>query len=155
MSNTISISNSNTTGITNRAGPANPSGVHEFTPAFSGVHDAQPLIFSLVFCRSLFVFFLLAIVLSVLRCTASDYIPLISLNCSYTKTDVFLLNINCDICYVDNYMSCSYFHSTCSSWRGVLDTTLCDKVCQRLATRRCFYSDTRRFPPPIKLTATI
>ena len=155
MSNTISISNSNTTGVINRADPANPSGVHEFTPAFSGVRDAQPLIFSLVFCRSLFVRFLLAIVLSVLRCTTSDYLPLISLKCSYTKTDVFLLNINCDICYVDNFMLCSYFHSTCSSWRGVLDTTLCDKVCQRLATRRCFYSDTPRFPPPIKLTATI
>ena len=24
------------------------------------------------------------------------------------------------------------------SWRGVLDTTLCDKVCQRLATSRWF-----------------
>jgi hypothetical protein len=49
------------------------------------------------------------------------------------QTDVFLLNINCDICYVDNFMSCSYFHSTCSSWRGKLDTTLCDQVCQRKA----------------------
>ena len=24
------------------------------------------------------------------------------------------------------------------SWRGVLDATLCDKVCQSLATGRCF-----------------
>ena len=34
------------------------------------------------------------------------------------------------------------------SWRGVLDTTLCDKVCLSLATGR-------RFRPPIKLTATL
>jgi hypothetical protein len=81
VSNTISISNSNTAGVINIAGTASPSGVHEFIPAFSGVHDAQPLIFSLVFCRSLFDRF----VLSVLRCTASDYLPLISLKCSYTK----------------------------------------------------------------------
>jgi hypothetical protein len=31
-------------------------------------------------------------------------------------------------------------------WRGVLDTTLCDKVCQWLATRRWF-SRVLRFPP--------
>ena len=24
-------------------------------------------------------------------------------------------------------------------WRGVLDTTLCDKVCQQLATGQCFF----------------
>ena len=36
--------------------------------------------------------------------------------------------------------------------RGVLDTTLCDKVCQWLATGRWFFPVT---PPPIKLTATI
>jgi hypothetical protein len=34
------------------------------------------------------------------------------------------------------------------SWRGVLDTTLCDKVCLLFAAGRWF-------PPPIKLTATI
>ena len=28
------------------------------------------------------------------------------------------------------------------SWRGVLDTTLCDKVCQWLATDRWFSPDT-------------
>jgi hypothetical protein len=37
--------------------------------------------------------------------------------------------------------------------RGVLDTTLCDKVCQWLATGRWF-SLVLWFPPPIKLTAT-
>ena len=34
------------------------------------------------------------------------------------------------------------------SWRGVLGTTLCDKVCQWLVT-------VQWFPPPIKLPATI
>jgi len=36
-----------------------------------------------MFCRSLFVHFLLAIVLSVLRFTASDYLPLVPSNFSY------------------------------------------------------------------------
>ena len=39
-------------------------------------------------------------------------------------------------------------------WRGVLDTTLCDKVCQRLATGRWFSLRVLWFPPSIKLTAT-
>ena len=43
-------------------------------PAFSGVDVARYLVFCVIFCRSLFVLFLLAIVLSVLlRLTASDY----------------------------------------------------------------------------------
>jgi len=33
-------------------------------------------------------------------------------------------------------------------WWGVLDTTLCDKVCQLLAAGRWF-SPVLRFPPPI------
>jgi hypothetical protein len=38
------------------------------------------------------------------------------------------------------------------SWRDVLNTTLCDKVFQRVATGfRCVF----RFPPPIKLTTRI
>ena len=41
---------------------------------FSGVHVARSLVFNAMFCRSLFVLFLLAIVLSVLlRFTISDY----------------------------------------------------------------------------------
>jgi len=53
-----------------------------------------------------------------------------------------------------NYLMDTYLHlrvpsvsfttKVMSSWRGALDTTLCDKVCQWL-----------RFPPPIKLTTTI
>jgi hypothetical protein len=41
----------------------------------------------------------------------------------------------------------AYHRKSCefeySSWQGVLDTTLCDKVCQRLATDLWF-------SPPIK-----
>ena len=40
------------------------------------------------------------------------------------------------------------------SWRGVIDTTLCDKVCQWLVTGQ-WSSPVLRFPHPIKLTATI
>ena len=36
------------------------------------------------------------------------------------------------------------------SWRGVLDTTLCDKVCQVND-----FLELLRSPPPIKLTATL
>jgi hypothetical protein len=41
-----------------------------------------------------------------------------------------------------------------SSWRCVLDTTLCDKVCQWLATG-WWFSLVFPFPKPIELTATI
>jgi len=46
------------------------------TPVFSGVHVVLLVVFCVVFCRSMFVqlyFFFLAIALSVLRCTPSDY----------------------------------------------------------------------------------
>ena len=46
-------------------------------PVFSGVCVAQSLVFCVVFCRSLFVLFLLTIVFSVLQFTDSDY-PLVS-----------------------------------------------------------------------------
>ena len=43
----------------------------------------------------------------------------------------------------------AYHHQRCEfesrSWRGVLDTTLCDKVCQRLATGWWFSPDTPVF----------
>jgi len=56
--------------------------------------------------------------------------------------------------WIYNYL-CNQCLSPLTLWvripfrRGVLDTTLCDKVCQWLAAGWCF------FPPPIKLTATI
>jgi hypothetical protein len=59
------------------------SGVHfAQSLVFSGVHVAQSLVFCLEFCRSLFGLFLLTIVFSVLRFTASDY-PLVPLNFSF------------------------------------------------------------------------
>jgi hypothetical protein len=40
--------------------------------------------------------------------------------------------------FTTTYAISAYHHYSCEleshSWRGVLDTTLCDKVCQRLAT---------------------
>ena len=49
----------------------------------------------------------------------------------------------------------SAYHHWCELelciWHGLLDTTLCDKVCQWLATGRWFSPGTL-FPPPIKLT---
>jgi hypothetical protein len=42
-------------------------------PVFSRVRVARSLVFCVVFCRSLFVLFIFAIVLSVLRFTDSDY----------------------------------------------------------------------------------
>ena len=49
-----------------------PSEAPEVTPV--GLCFARSLVFCVVFCRSLFVFFLLAIALSVLQFTASDYL---------------------------------------------------------------------------------
>jgi hypothetical protein len=40
------------------------------------------------------------------------------------------------------------------SWRGVLNTTLCDEVFSDLRQVDCFLW-VLQFPPPIKLTATI
>ena len=46
---------------------------HAFPFGFCGVRIVQSLFLCVVFCRSLFVLFLLAIVLSVLRSAASDF----------------------------------------------------------------------------------
>ena len=53
-------------------------------PVLSGVRVAQSSVFCVMFCRSLFVLFLLVIVLSVLRSTASDCPFLVSSNLSYS-----------------------------------------------------------------------
>ena len=46
------------------------------------------------------------------------------------------------VAFTTTYGISAYHHQRCEfeyrSWRGVLDTTLCDKVCQRLATGRWF-----------------
>ena len=60
-------------GATSGAGTAYPPGAPEVTPSVSGVHVIRSLVLC-VFCGSLFVLFLLAIVLSVLLWYAdSDY----------------------------------------------------------------------------------
>jgi hypothetical protein len=52
----------------------------------------------------------------------------------------------------------AYHHQYCEfkprSWWSVLETTICDKVCQWLTTGQWF-SPALQFPPPIKLTVTI
>ena len=63
----------NTTGATSRAGTTYHSGALEFTPGFlCGVRVSRSFSFMCMFCRSLFVLFLLAIGLSVFRFTDSD-----------------------------------------------------------------------------------
>ena len=46
------------------------------------------------------------------------------------------------VAFTTTYGISAYHHQRCEfeyrSWRGVLDTTLCDKVCQKLATGRWF-----------------
>jgi len=52
--------------VTSGAETANFSGAPDSTPDFIAVRAAQSLVFCVVFCKSLFVVFLLAIALSVL-----------------------------------------------------------------------------------------
>ena len=52
--------------------------------------------------------------------------PLVSSNSSYITISCFCITLSSEPC----------------SWRGVLDTTLCDKVCQWLATGRWFSPST-------------
>jgi hypothetical protein len=57
---------------------------------FVEVRVVRSLVFCVVFCRPLFVLFLLAIAVSVLLFTASDYCtPLVSSNFSYEYSHVF------------------------------------------------------------------
>ena len=69
-------------GATSVAGNAYPSGAPEFTPWFLKVG----LVFCVMFCRSLFVLFLFANVLSILQFTTSNF------SCSYL---VVLLVMTC------------------------------------------------------------
>jgi hypothetical protein len=70
---TYDCKKSNTTGATNGTGAAYPSGAPECTPCFIVVRAALSLVFCVVFCRSLFVLFLLTIAVSVFIFTTSDY----------------------------------------------------------------------------------
>jgi hypothetical protein len=58
-------------GATSGTGTALPTGAPELTPVFSGVRVARSLVFCIVFCRSLFVLFVLFL-LVILRLTDSD-----------------------------------------------------------------------------------
>jgi len=112
-------------------GAAHPSGAPEFTLVFSGVRDARFLYFCVMFYRSLFVLFHLVIVLSVLRFTDSDYpfdiFKLFLQGQSWSWSySTWIYNYLCNQC-----LSPLIFESRW--WRGVLDTTLCDKFCQWLA----------------------
>ena len=89
----------------------NRSEAPEFIPGFSGVRVAQSLVFCVMYCRSLFVLFLLAIVLSVLFFYLRLLItPLISSNfffnhgivprvtlCMLYKIQYNLIDINKDL----------------------------------------------------------
>ena len=82
------------TGTISGAGTAYTSGAPGFTPSFCGVRVARSLVFCVVFCRSLFVFFFLrAIVLSVFRrFTASLLItPLVALYFAYYESIVAVI----------------------------------------------------------------
>jgi hypothetical protein len=65
-------------------------------------------------------------------------------------------------CMVDGFTTTctfsAYHHQSCqfesSSWRGVLDTRLCDKLVSDLRQAGCFLR-ILRFAPTIKLIATI
>jgi hypothetical protein len=74
------------TGAANGAGTAVPSKVPEMTPGFSGVCVGRPLVFSVLFCRSLIVllsFFILPLHYLFLFDIRVLVIPLVSSNLSY------------------------------------------------------------------------
>jgi hypothetical protein len=60
--------------------------------------------------------------------------------------------------FTTSYAISAYHHQRCEfesrSWRGVLDTTLCDECVSDLRQVGGFLR-VLRFPPPIKLIATI
>ena len=94
-------------------------------PVFSGVCFTRSLVLCVMFCRSLFVLFLLAIMLSVhLRFTDSDY--------------HFGIFITYELWNITSIYWRIWYTTINVWWRGVLDTTLCDKVCQWPATGRRF-----------------
>ena len=67
-----------------------------FTPRFFVGFVLLDLSFMCMFCRSLFVLFVLVIVLSVLlRYTDSDYLPLVSSNSYYMY--MYLCQVDCDV----------------------------------------------------------
>ena len=64
-------------GVTSGAGTANPSEAPEFNPGFSGVRVSQSVVFCVIFCRAVFVIFLLVIfyILSVFNLITTSVEP--------------------------------------------------------------------------------
>ena len=112
---------SDITGVTTEAGTAYPSGSHEFNHGFQS--DSCCSIFSFM-CRSGFVLFRFAILLSVFPFTASDYLMGLSRSWSYSSWIYNYLSIQCP--------------SPLMLWVRISIrarcTTLCDKAWQWLAT---------------------
>ena len=105
------INQNNMTCITSGAGHAYPSGAAEFTPVFSGIRVSRSLVFCVVFCRSMF----LSFVVWTLCCLSFDllvlyqcfaYITIIisedygvfltgGTNLDYDTTASYVLSVNC------------------------------------------------------------
>ena len=97
---------SSTMGATCGAETANPCGAHDFTPAFSGVRVSRSSVFCIIFCRSLFVLFLLVIVQSVLRFILL-ITPLISSNFSsrpFYQIELFFNSFFCTYFFVVSFL---------------------------------------------------
>jgi len=93
------------------AGTVYTSGAPGFIPGFSGVRVARSLVFCAVFCRSLFVPFLLAILLCVLvRFTASDY--------PFGTLQLFLgkIKMNTPLTVFQSYSNFRYLHLYLITW---------------------------------------
>ena len=113
----------NTMGVTSGARSANPSGAPEFIPSLSVVRS---LIFGVVFCRSLFVFVPLAIVLSLLfLLTAFDHPIVLSVLLLFTAFDPFgilkhflrqtiMVDVNVHLCFF-------HFNISLCFWENLWD----------------------------------
>ena len=113
----------NTMGVNSGARSANSSGAPEFIPSFSVVRVARSLMFSAVFCRSLFVLVPLAIVLSFLLCTTFDY-PIVLSVLLFTAFDPFgilkhflrqtiIAGVNVLLCFVHFNISLCFCKHLC------------------------------------------
>ena len=114
-------------------------------------HLSSTPVLCISFCRSLFVLFRLAIVLSVLLFTDSDYLFKLFLQWVVVIVWIYIF------AYITTYAISAYHHQRWGfesrSWWCILDTTLCDKDWQWLATG-WWFSPVLPFPSPIKLTET-
>ena len=92
-------------------------------PGFNGVRFARSLVFCVLICRSLFVLFLLVIVLSVLRFTDSDQLPLWY---PYTCSTSIVHTLAAHLLYIHlQYICCTYTCSTSGQY-VIRYTVACD-----------------------------